>query len=389
MNQRIDEAYARADWRDLPHLTHWVIEQALAIQAIAAPTFHEEARARYVAEQFGRLGMDQIEIDERYNVYGRARGRHSDRPGLLISAHIDTIFPAETDLSTRRDGDLIYGPGLGDNSVGVAGMLGLAYLLQRQQIIPACDLWFVATSREEGLGDLGGIKLAFERLRERINQVINLEGLAFGHIYHAGIAVRRLKVTATTSGGHSWLHYGRTNAIHALMTLGARITALQPPARPRTTLNIGLIEGGQAINAIATSASFWLDLRSEDSSTLDQFEQRVRAEVEAVSAPDLTLHIEVVGDRPAGSVARNHPLVQAAIASLEKLGIQAALETGSTDGNLPLAKGCPAVTIGITRGGNAHRLDEYIETRPIPLGLQQVVMLALAAADEQMLSEGK
>lgn len=391
MKRWIEAVSSRIDWTTLPHLAEWVIEEAIAIQQIPAPTFEEEARARFVADQFRELGLDEIDIDERYNAYGRLRGQNSRRPGTLISAHTDTIFPAATDLTTRREGNLIYGPGLGDNCIGVAGMLGLAYLLRQQNLSPACDLWFVATSREEGLGDLGGIKAAFERLKPCVNQVINVEGLAFGHVYHAGIAVRRLKVTATTPGGHSWLHYGRTSAIHVIMSLGARIAAIQPPSYPRTTLNIGLVEGGQAINAIATNAGFWLDMRSEDSRALDQLEKQVRAEIDATTAPDLSLEVQVVGDRPAGYLDPTHPLVRTALAALETVGVSGSLETGSTDGNLPLAKGCPAVTIGITRGGNAHRLDEFIEIQPVPFGMRQMILLVLAAVEQQAQSpaEGK
>jgi acetylornithine deacetylase/succinyl-diaminopimelate desuccinylase-like protein len=266
--------------------------------------------------------------------------------------------------------------------MGVAGLLGLATVLLQLGVTPESDIWFVANSREEGLGDLGGMKAAFERLQPHICQVINLEGMAFGHVYHAGIAVRRLHIEATADGGHSWLNYGRTSAVHGMVELGARITALRPPQTPRTTFNIVMIDGGQTINAIATKASLWLDMRSEDSLTLAGFEQKVRAQVDAVSKPDLPFTIDVVGDRPAGSIATEHPLVQGALAALTLVGVRGTLEIGSTDANIPLARGIPAITVGITRGGNAHRLDEYIETQPISDGLHQLVMLTLAATHQ-------
>jgi tripeptide aminopeptidase len=374
--EQIDDSL-RGSW--LEHITPWMIEQAVAIQQIPAPTFDEAARAAYIAEQFGALGLEDVVGDELHNVYGRLPGADPDRLALMIVAHSDTVFAAGVDLRTRRDGDLIYGPGLGDNSVGVAGMLGLAAALRRQEITPPRDLWLVATSREEGLGDLGGMKAAYDRLSDRIAAVINIEGLALGHIYHAGIAVRRLRITATAPGGHSWLHFGRASALHGIVRLGARILEIIPPERPRTTYNLGMIEGGHAINAIATQAAVWLDLRSEDPDTLAELERRVREQIAAGQGDELRFDIEVVGDRPAGRLPVEHLLVQLARAALARVGMRGVLETGSTDANVPLAHGCPAVTIGITRGGNAHRLDEYLETAPIADGLHQLMLLTLAA----------
>jgi acetylornithine deacetylase/succinyl-diaminopimelate desuccinylase-like protein len=213
-----------------------------------------------------------------------------------------------------------------------------------------------------------------------VRLVINVEGMALGHVYCAGIAVRRLHITASAEGGHSWLNFGRPSAIHGIVELGARITAMRPVQSPRTTFNIGVIEGGQSINTIAAQAGLWLDMRSEDAAGLAQIEQEVRGHVQAIGRPDLNFDVEIVGDRPAGTIAPEHPLVQAALAALSQVGIQGVLESGSTDANVPLAAGYPAVTIGITRGGNAHRLDEYIETAPVATGLRQLITLSLAAS---------
>lgn len=376
--ERLDQAI---DWRGLGALSNWVIEQAITIQQIPAPTFAEGQRADYLAATFKALGLTDVSIDSLFNVYGRLPSGRAETRALMVCAHIDTVFPKETDLKVQHQDDLIYGPGLGDNSVGVAGMLATIRAIQEHLTpAPACDLWFVATTREEGLGDLGGMKAAFERLRREIRGVINLEGLAFGHIYHAGIAVRRLCITATAPGGHSWLHFGRESAIHGLMTLGARITALQTPQTPRTTFNIGIIDGGHSINSIATEAHLWLDLRSEAPATLAQLENTVRELVAVTEEGALKFTIEVVGDRPAGSLPQDHPLVSEALNALRLVGVNGSLETGSTDANIPLAAGCPAVTLGVTRGGNAHRLDEYIETRPIAAGLRQILLLVLAGS---------
>jgi len=372
------------EWATMKSLAAWVIEQGLSVQQIPAPTFDERTRAAYVAGQFTALGLTDISTDALYNVYGRIPGAHATLPATLISAHTDTIFAADTDLSIRHEPGLIYAPGLGDNSMGVSGMFGLAHYLQTDHITPACDLWFVATTREEGLGDLGGMRAAFERLRSRIDGVINLEGLAYGHVYHAGIAVRRLHITVTTPGGHSWLHFGRPSALHVLVDLASRITAIKPSTSPRTTFNIGMIDGGEAINAIATRANLWLDMRSEDRDALAALEKHIRADAAALRRTDVEIKIDVVGDRPAGFLAPSHPLVQMAVMALDKQGVRASLETGSTDANIPLAQDCPAVTIGITRGGNAHRLDEYIEIEPVAAGMRQLIMLTLASADAKL-----
>jgi acetylornithine deacetylase/succinyl-diaminopimelate desuccinylase-like protein len=357
-----------------------VIDLAVAIQQIPAPTFEEQKRAQFVRDQFSSMALQAVEIDGLYNVYGMLPGERRDCPGTMIAAHTDTVFSAQTNLSVRRNHETIYGAGLGDNSAGVAGLLVLAQVLTDLQFTPPGDLWFVATTREEGLGDLGGMRAAFERLSGRIGAVINLEGLAFGHIYNAGIAVRRFHITATAPGGHSWLHFGRPSAINAILELGTRIIGLNVPDQPRTTFNIGMIEGGESINSIAAQAGLWLDLRSEDNAALSQLVDRVQQLITAQETADIRFTVEQVGDRPSGALPADHPLVAAALESLERVGFRGTLESGSTDANVPLSLGMPAVTIGITRGGNAHRLDEYMEIAPIENGMRQLIMLTLAAS---------
>lgn len=380
MKQLIESLDAHISWHWLAPLSSWTVEQAVELQQIPGPTFAEEQRAQWMAERFQRLNLDEVHIDNLFNVYGVLRGLNAGDVGLLVSAHTDTVFAADTDLTVLRAGTIIRGPGIGDNSIGAAALLSLVEGIRRSGIVPVRDIWLCATSREEGLGDLGGMRSAFNRLRDRIDTVINVEGQAFGHIYHAGIAVRRLHITATAPGGHSWLHFGRPTATHAVLKLGAQITAIEPPTAPRTTYNIGMIEGGEAINAIASHAGLWLDLRSEDPDALAALEKTVRSCVETAQNGEISWNIELVGDRPAGRISSSHDLVQAAIAALARVGVRATLETGSTDANIPLSCGVPAVTIGITRGGNAHRLDEYIETEAIPSGLRQLILLTLAAA---------
>ncbi len=378
MEQWVKQQYQNIDWRTLPALADWVVEAGIRIQQIPAPTFHEEQRAAYLARQFAQFGLDDIRTDDAKNVYGVYTGLNRTLPALMVVAHTDTVFQMDTDLSIQRDGNTIYGVGLGDNSMGVAGLLGLLKWMVDNGYQPACDVWFVATSCEEGLGDLKGIRAAYDALKPAIGAIINLEGLAFGHIYHAGIAVHRMHIRATADGGHSWLHFGRPSAVHGILELGAQISRIVPPTSPRTTYNIGMIDGGQAINAIGTSASLWLDLRSEEQEALDRIRQQVHDIIDGIQRPGLRFDVEVVGNRPAGAIDCKHPLVRGSLAALDQVGVRGSLETGSTDGNIPLAHGCPTVTIGITRGGNAHRLDEYIEVSPVSSGMKQFITLATA-----------
>lgn len=383
MKEYIQHLTASLAFNDyLSELAAWALDECIRIQQIPAPTFAEAERAAYVAQQLQMLGLEDIETDDLYNVTGVLKGANPGA-GILIMAHTDTVFPASTDLTiTYPAPDVVAGPGIGDNSMGVAGMLALVRYFQRVERQPACDLWFAATSCEEGLGDLKGVRAVYARLADRVGAVINIEGMALGHVYHAGIASHRLRLEVTAEGGHSWLHFGRPSAIHALVEIAARLTQLSVPAVPRTTFNIGMIEGGQSINTIAASASLLLDLRSESQEELERLKQQVNSLLQAVPT-GTTLSVEVVGDRPTGSMPARHSLVKGALQALREVSIEGTLESGSTDGNIPLYHGCPCVTIGITRGGNAHRLDEFIHVPPIAQGIQQLITLTLAAAQAQ------
>ena len=357
--------------------TQAAIDEAVAIQQIAAPTFEEAARAAFVRDQFAALsGVDHVEVDALHNVYARLPGRDPNRPAIMVSAHTDTVFDAATDLTLQRTAERITGPGIGDNSLAVAALLALPDVL-RDEPLPS-DVWLVANTREEGLGDLGGIRAVIERLHSRLSHCIVLEGIAYGQIYHSGIAVRRLRISTHTAGGHSWLHYGQPSAIHSLIKIAARITDLHVPATPRTSLNIGLIEGGRSVNSIASDASLTLDMRSEDPHMLAMIERDVRDRCTVET--DCAVEIAVVGDRPGGSIPVTHPLVQWARQAVEATGSVAAYRAGSTDANWPLAQGLPALTIGITTGGNAHRMDEFIDLAPISSGLLQLALLTVAVA---------
>lgn len=354
-----------------------LLDQACAIQQIPAPTFAEAARAAFVRDQFVAQGLADAEIDDLGNVYACRPGQGSAAP-VLLTAHTDTVFPAGTPLTLQRGPDRIAGPGIGDNSLGVAGLFGVLWALGDNPL-PG-DLHLVANVGEEGLGDLRGMRRVIDRLGSRVSATIVLEGMALGHIYHSAIGVRRYRMTASTEGGHSWLHFGRPSAIHSLVRLGAQITDLVVPLAPRTTFNIGTISGGTSINTIAREATFDLDLRSEAPALLEALVARVEGLVAASTTPEARIEASVIGDRPAGAIPREHPLVQLAARAMEEAGVEGcAFENGSTDANVPLSRGLPCVCLGLAHGANSHRPDEYIETRDVDKGLAALVAVVRGA----------
>lgn len=357
-----------------------IVETAIAVQQIPAPTFDEARRAAFVAARMRAAGLDDVEIDTIGNVYGRCSG-HGGGPGLLIAAHIDTVFPADTDLTIRYEGSRIYGPSLGDNSLGVAALLHLGQALRRFDVPNEGDIWLVANVGEEGLGDLRGMRAAVDRLEGRIGAALALEGCDQGRILHEAIGVRRYRITATAPGGHSWSDFGSPSAVHGLVCLAARLTELQVSSDPKSTFNIGVIDGGSSINTIAERASLLLDLRAAAPEALDRLVrqlERIVAETRA-EHPGVAFSSETVGDRPAGSIPRAHPLVRLAVAAYQATGTPISFEAGSTDANIPLSRGIPALCVAVGDGDNAHRLDEYIEPSRIPAGMRALLWLALAA----------
>lgn len=360
--------------------TDAIVETTITIQQIAAPTFAEHQRSAYVAGRLRELGLSGVEIDELGNVYSRRAGRLGG-PGLLIAAHLDTVFPAETDLAVRREGGRVYGPGIGDNSLAVGALLHLAGAIQQHGVAHDHDIWFVATVGEEGLGDLRGMRAAVDRLEPQLGAAIALEGMGNGRVIHAGLGVRRYQISASAPGGHSWSDFGSPSAVHTLVRLAARLSALTTPPDIRSSYNIGVIEGGTSVNTIAERASLLLDLRSVDpagiAALVGQVEQLV-AEARAAE-PQVTLAMEIVGDRPPGRIAADHPLVEAAIDAARASGTALSYAIASTDANIPLSRGLPAICVGVTTGDNAHRLDEYIETAPIRTGMEALLWLVLAA----------
>jgi acetylornithine deacetylase/succinyl-diaminopimelate desuccinylase-like protein len=355
-----------------------LIDLTIQIQQIPAPTFEEAARADFVWRRFAAEGLADIHMDSAGNVLARLPGAGSDSP-LVVSAHLDTVFPAGTDLAIRREPGRVYGPGIGDNSLGVAGLFGLVWALRERGIQLPGDLWLAANTCEEGLGDLRGMKTLVEHFAGLPKAYLVLEGMALGHVYRKAIGVRRYKITIHAPGGHSWTDYGAPSAIHELSKLVNQITALQLPPLPRTTLNIGRIGGGTSINTIAAEAWLELDLRSEGSNSLTDLIRRVEKLVDAAEQPGVRVGAEIIGQRPPGEIVPDHPLVRLAQACLVEQRIEPVLTTGSTDANIPLSQGYPALVLGLTRGGGAHTAQEFFETAPLAQGLEQLVQFVSRA----------
>jgi acetylornithine deacetylase/succinyl-diaminopimelate desuccinylase-like protein len=371
----------------------WDIDQiaglCMEIQQVPAPTGAEHARAEFVARRLRDLGLPHVEVDDAPNVYARVKGG-TDNQILLVSAHLDTVFPAHTDLTNRREGKKLFGPGIGDCSMGVAGLVTMARKAAEEPM-PPCDIWFVANAGEEGLGDLKGMRHAVDRFGSRVKACIVLEGGSTGPwvITHRGLGSRRYKIEARAEGGHSWGSFGAPSAIHELVRVASLITHWDVPSSPRTTYNIGVIQGGTSVNTIAEHASLLLDLRSEDGQELRALTKRTEDLVAAAKTiGDAEFDMSVVGDRPTGSIPIEHPLVSKATEILEDLGVAPGdilYRIGSTDANIPLSRGIPAVTVYLTEGHDAHRLSEWLSLEPLPMGMTFAWRLVQWAAETDAL----
>lgn len=351
-----------------------IIERAVEIQQIPAPTFDEKQRGEFVRDLFSAEGLQDVSMDAVGNVYGRLPGDGSLHvQPLIVSAHLDTVFPWGTDLRVSLEPGQIHAPGLGDNSLGVAALFGLLWMLRARNIQPAGDIWFVANVCEEGLGDLRGMKAVVERFAGDVQAYLILEGLALGHVYHRAVGVKRYRITARTTGGHSWSDYGKPSAIHELAKLIVQLTSLMLPTSPRTTMNVGKISGGTSVNVIASEASLELDLRSEGQGSLADLIGAVEQLIHNASRHGLSVEADVIGQRPAGEISSHHPLVKLAEECLREQGLNPIHTSGSTDANVPLSKGYPAIVLGVSTGGSAHTVQEFIHTEPVRKGMEQLV----------------
>lgn len=360
-----------------PEALNRILAYAKDIQSIPAPTFHEAERAEFISQAFQNSGLSEVSIDDLGNVYGCKQNHTS--PVLVVSAHMDTVFPEETSLALRRDGSRLIGPGIGDNAIALAVMLEMV-----NEPFPDAHhsgtIWFVANVREEGLGNLDGMRRVVNRYGGGVNGYIVLEGMGLGHIYNRGLHVQRYRITATTEGGHAWIHAGRDSAVHRLIELGAELVNQPERKGSRRSVNIGTIGGGTSINTIANHASFDLDLRSEDPEVLQAFEQELAKLCSRHRSPDVRITRETIGHRSGGGMPADHPLVRAACEALPAGEVsECVLGAASTDANVPLSMDFPAICIGLTQGGNAHTLEEYIDIETIPNGYKVLQHLLPAA----------
>lgn len=348
-----------------------VLDTACVLQQIAAPTSHEDARANCLLTLFEQNHLQQVHKDSVGNVFGCIPGTGS-APPLVLAAHLDSVFPFDEDLQLSSHDNIISGPGIGDNATGLAGLLGLTWLLgERHELLPG-DIWLVGTVGEEGLGNLKGMRAVVDRFNSQPLAYIIVEGMGLGEIYHRGLAVLRYRISVQTQGGHAWIDYGKPSANHELSCLVSRLVNIPVPRQPRSSLNVGVIRGGTSVNTIAAHAELELDLRSTQAEGINYLSREVERLARETNHQGVSCTIEVIGQRPGGEISKGHPLVRLAISVLNELGIHPEPGIGSTDANVPISRGYPAICVALTSGNGAHTHTEFIRTGPLAKGLEQL-----------------
>lgn len=353
-----------------------------SIVRIPSPTGREGAKAAFVAERIRQLtGDDRVEIDAAGNVlYEYNPG---GAPGAVAAAaHIDTVFDDLERIEAERRGSRLYAPSAGDNSANVAGLLTALEYLAANRIVPDRAILFAFTTGEEGSGNLRGMRHLIETHGARVREVIAVDG-TLESVMAEAVASKRHTVRVSAPGGHSWHDFGNSNAVVSAAEIVTRIYRLMPPRTPRTTYNIGLFRGGTSVNTIAETAEFTLDLRSVDQETLARFEREVMEVIERYVLEQAGRRIEVTaepaGERPGGRTDPGAPLIGRVKLAREACGLPVRFHASSTDANIPIGRGIPAVTFGIYRGDGAHTRREYIELDSLEIGLRNLILtLALS-----------
>jgi tripeptide aminopeptidase len=385
LRARADVAAAEAWLRRADAAT---LDLQRAITAIPAPTSDEEARGRFVAERMRAIGLRDVRTDAAGNVTG-AWG-DGQGPGIVLAAHLDTVFAADADCTPRESCGRVSAPGIGDNGRGLAAMLALAEACVTCGVAVPARLSFVATVGEEGAGDLRGVKHLFADPRYRPAAFIALDGPGLARIVHRALGIRRMRVTYRGPGGHSWAAFGVANPAHAVGAAAAAIADIPVGSEPRAALSVVRLGGGSGLNTIPTEAWLDLDLRSEHAGTLAEVADAVSAactralervnRLRSTGTPPLAMAVTPLGSRPSGVTPESHPLVQAALAATRALGGDPALAAASTDANVPMAHGVPAIALGAGgRGGDAHLLSEWYENVAAPDGVVRAMLVALAS----------
>jgi tripeptide aminopeptidase len=386
-----DSGCARAfEWIDKN--SEWLTQQQIHLNEIPAPEFGEAARGEFLKKLFESAGL-KVRTDKTGNVIAERPGADTKGVVLLI-AHLDTVFPAGTDVRVKRNGTRLEAPGISDNGAGLAALAGLARALSESRIRTAKSIVLSGDVGEEGEGNLRGVRALAESYGSRLSAVIAIDGASTEHITTQGIASRRFEVSITGPGGHSWSDFGAPNPITALSRGIVKFSSLQVPDEPRSSYNFGLIEGGTSINSIPARAAVKIDLRSETESELNQLEKAlrdamqagVRDEISANHAPDDSLELATrsLGARPAGKLPENSPLLDT-IRNVDRyLGNRSRIERSSTDANIPLSLGIPAVALGGGgKGSGSHTLAEWYDPLGREMGLKRLLLTALALAGVQ------
>jgi acetylornithine deacetylase/succinyl-diaminopimelate desuccinylase-like protein len=364
----------------------------IELTEIPAPPFQESARAERFAELLREAGLDDVHIDEVGNAIGRRPGRSGNRV-IAYAAHLDTVFPAGTDVTVRFDDEKMYAPGIGDNTRGLVAILGVLRAMQHADLETEADILFVGNVGEEGLGDLRGVKHLFRDGGERIDTFIAVDGGESNRIVYGGVGSHRYRITFAGPGGHSWGAFGTANPHHAL---GRAIALFDQNAisitseGEKSSYNVGRIGGGTSINSVPFESWAEVDIRSGDQARVDSIDAILKAAIEqalqeenaARSEGDaLTVAVERVGTRPAAKGSIGSPLVQRALAATSAFGIEPSLRISSTDSNLPISKNIPAVTMsrgGV--GGDAHAPSEWWQNENGHIGMQIGLLTLLAEA---------
>lgn len=378
--------------RRLERLDEEIVRTQVALAGIPAPAGQEGARAADVARRMRALRL-AVRVDEAGNVVGRREGRLAGGGQVVVCAHLDTVFPPDCDVRVRTVGGRLSGPGIGDNARGLAGMLALAQVVDGVLLATDHTIDFVATVGEEGLGDLRGSKHYFATEGRTAAAAIMLDGAGDERIVHRAVGSRRYRLHFSGMGGHSWSAYGVPNPLHAAAGAAAALAALPIPQEPRSALTVSRIAGGLSINAIPGEALVEVDARSVSQEVLERLHREIHRAVEVAMAqenarradgtPPLAAHVEQLGDRPGGQTPAHHPLVVAAIEATRLIGREPELVAASTDANVPIALGIPAIALGAGgRGGEAHTLQEWYENIDGTLGLARALTVLCAVAND-------
>ena len=369
----------------------WINDQQARLTEIPAPPFQEGQRAAAVKALLSASGLN-VQIDAAGNVIGELPGLH-EKEVVVLSAHLDTVFPAGTDVKVRRDGNRMLAPGISDNGTGLAALAAIARAIHDAQIKPQRTIFFVANVGEEGEGNLRGMRALVDSYHDRLKAVIVLDGAGTDHVTTIALASRRLEVVINGPGGHSWSDFGMPNPINALVRGSVRFINTKVPASPRTTFNLGQIDGGTSVNSIPYEAHLKVDVRSESEDELARLESAlreciaagVRDEMESSrdrSRGKLEWKVEVIGSRPGGELAADSPLLAALRAADVFVANESRIERSSTDANVPLALGIDAISIGAGgNGGGAHSLQEWYDPAGRELGLKRALLTLLGIAD--------